>query len=113
MDYIFKTEEDLVGAGFALTPQIFNDGKGAGKIYEKVEDGMRIYFSVAGNGEVAEYNSNAGVTEKTEDVSVTETPVEELEVLTEVESPKEEEVVSTPVETASEAPVEAETEISE
>lgn len=57
----YTSEQELVDAGFAPTVQQYHDGKGIGKIYEKIVDDVRVYFVVESDGVVRSFDSKAGV----------------------------------------------------
>ena len=72
-----NTERELLDAGFTLTPQNAHTGLGDGKIYEKIDNGIRVYFVVNPDGLVAPFNPHLGVYEqpKVQDI---EPPKEEI-----------------------------------
>ena len=72
-----NTEQELLDAGFTLTPQVAHTGTGDGKIYEKIDNGIRVYFVVNPDGLVASFNPHVGVIEqpKVQDI---EPPKEEI-----------------------------------
>lgn len=55
---MYKSEQELIDAGFLLSPQPIHDGKGIGKLYEKVESNQRVYFVVEADGAVVPHKSN-------------------------------------------------------
>lgn len=58
---MYKSEQELIDAGFSLSPQPINDGKGVGKLYEKIVDDIRVYFVVEADGLVNTLHSKIGV----------------------------------------------------
>lgn len=58
MDY--KSEQDLEDGGFELTTNVWHTGKGDGKVYEKIVEGLRVYFGVDTDGSIIplQFSSN-------------------------------------------------------
>ena len=88
----YKTESDLIAASFELTPNIWHTGKGSGKVFEKIVDGVRVFYGVDTEGVVSKLEFTGG-----QPTVAPEAPVEPA---------VEPEVVEPVTETAPEAPKE-------
>ena len=56
----YKTEADLITAGFEFTPNIWHTGKGSGRVYEKITEGVRTFYGVDTEGAVSKLEFTGG-----------------------------------------------------
>ena len=90
---MYKTEQELLDAGFVKTPEVAHTGKGDGKVYEKIDSSFdgdtqvdtRSYFVVLPDGSVDVYLPGVGIKAEVIAEPVVEAPVAPVEAPVEPE----------------------------
>jgi len=72
---VYKSKEELLAAGYVLTPNIWHTGKGSGEVYELIVEGVRTFKGVDTDGKVWDYDASATVVSE----QVAESPVTPVE----------------------------------
>jgi hypothetical protein len=85
----YKTEADLIAAGFEFTPNIWHTGKGSGKVYEKITEGVRTFYGVDTEGAVSKLEFTGGQPSVAVEPVAPVEPVAEPAVEPEAEVPTE------------------------